>query len=97
MEFNDKKIFVGNLPFSANNSTLEKLFSQFGDIDGVKIVLDRATNKPKVGAMWLCGPCGHLPNSDMGPMLRPAAAVLDLSAMLRRQPLCALLSLDASQ
>lgn len=54
MEINPKKIFVGNLPFSATNGTLESLFRKYGQIDGVKIVRDRATDRPKVNIIFAC-------------------------------------------
>jgi len=41
------KLFVGNLPFEANSSTLEKLFLPFGQLIGAKVVLDRSTRKPR--------------------------------------------------
>lgn len=44
---NEKKVFVGNLPFSADKKDLERLFSPFGTVIGVNLRLDRKTNKPK--------------------------------------------------
>ena len=41
------KIFVGNLPFSADQKSVEKLFRPFGDIIGVNLREDRATGRPK--------------------------------------------------
>ena len=41
------KLFVGNLPFSATNRTLEELFRPYGTLVGVKLVLDRATRRPR--------------------------------------------------
>eukprot|EP00729_Bicosta_minor_P011739 gene11739-28821_t len=44
---NDLKIFVGNLKYSATNVQLSEHFGRFGEVVGVKIVLDRTTNKSK--------------------------------------------------
>lgn len=41
------KIFVGNLPFSLNQSGFGDLFRPFGTVIGVKLVEDRATGKKK--------------------------------------------------
>ncbi len=42
-----KKIYVGNLPFSATNESLSELFGQFGGVDSSKIVMDRDTGRSK--------------------------------------------------
>ena len=42
-----KKIYVGNLPFSATNESLNDLFAQFGGVDSSKIVMDRDTGRSK--------------------------------------------------
>ncbi len=42
-----KKIYVGNLPFSATNDALNELFSKFGSVDSAKIVMDRDTGRSK--------------------------------------------------
>lgn len=41
------KIFVGNLSYSANPADLEEAFREFGSIQDVKIVKDRATGKSR--------------------------------------------------
>ena len=41
------KIYVGNLPFSANNDSLNELFAKFGTVTSAKIVIDRDTNRSK--------------------------------------------------
>jgi RNA recognition motif-containing protein len=45
--FVGKKIYVGNLPFSATNESLTELFSSFGKVDSSKIVTDRDTGRSK--------------------------------------------------
>ncbi len=42
-----KKIYVGNLPFTATNESLTELFSSFGKVDSSKIVTDRDTGRSK--------------------------------------------------
>ena len=42
-----KKIYVGNLPFSATNETLAEMFAKFGNVDSSKIVTDRDTGRSK--------------------------------------------------
>ncbi len=42
-----KKIYVGNLPFSATNESLSEMFATFGDVSSSKIVTDRDTGRSK--------------------------------------------------
>ena len=42
-----KKLFVGNLPFSATTADLEALFSQAGTCESAEIVTDRATGRSR--------------------------------------------------
>lgn len=42
-----KKIYVGNLPFSATDDELRDLFSEFGTVDSVNIITDRETGRPR--------------------------------------------------
>jgi RNA recognition motif-containing protein len=42
-----KKLFVGNLPFSARDEDLQGLFSQVGTVESVKIIMDRDTGRSK--------------------------------------------------
>ncbi len=41
------KIYVGNLPYSVTQDELKDLFSQFGDVLDVFIVMDRETRRSK--------------------------------------------------
>jgi RNA recognition motif-containing protein len=43
----NKKVYVGNLPFKANEPELKALFSKAGDVMSVKIVGDRQTGQPR--------------------------------------------------
>ncbi len=42
-----KNIYVGNLSYSTSEADVEKLFSQYGPIDSVKIITDRQTGRSK--------------------------------------------------
>lgn len=42
-----KKIYVGNLSYSTAEETLRNQFSQFGEVESVSIIIDRATNRSK--------------------------------------------------
>ena len=42
-----KKIYVGNLPFSATSEELRSLFGQHGEVLGVTIVTDRETGQSR--------------------------------------------------
>ncbi len=41
------RIFVGNLPFSATDTDVTALFEPFGEIQGIQIMTDRDTGKPR--------------------------------------------------
>ena len=42
-----KKIYVGNLPWSATESELRDFFSPYGDVVSVSIVMDRETGRSR--------------------------------------------------
>jgi RNA recognition motif-containing protein len=42
-----KKLYVGNLSYQVNNSSLEELFSQFGNVQSAEVVQDRDTGRSK--------------------------------------------------
>lgn len=42
-----KKLYVGNLPYSAAEEGLSNLFSQFGTVTSVVLIKDRETGKAK--------------------------------------------------
>lgn len=42
-----KKLYVGNLPFSATEDQVKEFFGQFGQILSVKIIMDRATGRSR--------------------------------------------------
>ena len=41
------KIFVGNLPFSADEASVRSLFAQHGTVDSCAVIMDRETGKPR--------------------------------------------------
>ena len=42
-----KKLYVGNLPFSATDQILHDTFSQCGKVESAKIIMDRDTGRSK--------------------------------------------------
>jgi RNA recognition motif-containing protein len=43
----DMKIYVGNLPFSADEAQVRSLFEQHGTVDSVALINDRETGRPR--------------------------------------------------
>jgi RNA recognition motif-containing protein len=41
------KIYVGNLPFSADETQVRQLFEQHGTVDSVALINDRETGRPR--------------------------------------------------
>jgi RNA recognition motif-containing protein len=42
-----KRLYVGNLSYSTTETALNRLFSQFGTVDSVKVITDRDTGRSK--------------------------------------------------
>lgn|SRR4051812_48242463 len=42
-----KRLFVGNLPWSATDADLKELFSQAGNVSSVQVILHRDTGRSK--------------------------------------------------
>ena len=42
-----KKLYVGNLPFSATEDEVRQLFAQYGEVHTVNLVADRMTGRPR--------------------------------------------------
>jgi cold-inducible RNA-binding protein len=42
-----KKVFVGNLSFSATESTVRSVFEAYGSVESVNIVTDRDSGQPR--------------------------------------------------
>ena len=40
-------IYVGNLPFSATEEDVHKLFSNYGTVESVNLITDRETGRPR--------------------------------------------------
>ena len=43
----NKKIYVGNISFDTSEDDLRSEFSEYGDIEEVKIIIDHQTNRSK--------------------------------------------------
>ena len=41
------KIYVGNLPFSATETSIRELFAQHGTVESVALINDRETGRPR--------------------------------------------------
>ena len=42
-----KKIYVGNLPFSATEDEIREKFEEFGSVMSVNLITDRETGRPR--------------------------------------------------
>lgn len=42
-----KKIYVGNLPYSATDQSLSELFASHGSVNSARIIMDRDTGRSK--------------------------------------------------
>lgn len=42
-----KKIYVGNLPFTATEDEVRDLFEEFGSVSSVSLITDRETGRPR--------------------------------------------------
>lgn len=40
-------IYVGNLPYSVNDDSLSALFSEYGKVSSVKVIMDQVTGRSK--------------------------------------------------
>ncbi|MEK6554774.1 MAG: RNA-binding protein [Bdellovibrionota bacterium] len=42
-----KKLFVGNLPYTADDSSLQTLFASVGTVESARVIVDRETGRSK--------------------------------------------------
>lgn len=42
-----RKLYVGNLPYSATEEALSEKFSEFGSVESAKLIIDRDTGRSK--------------------------------------------------
>ncbi len=42
-----KRIYVGNLPFSATDEEIRSMFAEFGTVTNVSLITDRETGRPR--------------------------------------------------
>jgi RNA recognition motif-containing protein len=47
MDTMSRKIYVGNMNYATTEDSLRELFSQFGGVDSVAVIVDRATGRAK--------------------------------------------------
>ncbi|OGU60721.1 MAG: RNA-binding protein [Ignavibacteria bacterium GWF2_33_9] len=40
-------IYVGNLPFSATDESLKEIFTEYGQVQSAKVIVDRETGRSK--------------------------------------------------
>jgi len=43
----EKKLYIGNLPYSVQEDDLSTLFSEYGNVESVVIISDRASGRSK--------------------------------------------------
>ena len=44
---NNKKLYVGSLPYTTSEDELKTIFSEYGDVETVRIITDKFTGKSK--------------------------------------------------
>lgn len=42
-----KKLYIGNIPFSATEDDLRDLFARHGTVESVNVIMDRETGRPR--------------------------------------------------
>ena len=42
-----KKLYVGNLPFSATEDEVRKAFEEYGEVQSIALITDRDTGRPR--------------------------------------------------
>jgi len=42
-----RKLYVGNLPYSVTESTLQQMFGEHGTVQSAQVIMDRDTNRSK--------------------------------------------------
>ena len=42
-----KRIYVGNLPYTANEDEVRQLFAEYGTVNTVSLITDRETGRPR--------------------------------------------------
>jgi len=43
----NKKLYVGNLPFTVTEGEIRSLFEGYGPVDRVSVIMDRETGRPR--------------------------------------------------
>lgn len=47
LDYMSKKLYVGNLPYSATDDSLKAVFEQAGTVESAKVIMDRETGRCK--------------------------------------------------
>ncbi len=79
---NNSKLFVGNLNYDANEDQVRELFSQYGEVKDVKIVMDRYSGRPRGFAfvrMATAEDAGKAKDSLSGQPFMGKALVIDMA------------------
>lgn len=42
-----KKLYVGNLPYSADDQSLNSIFSEYGSVESARVIMDRDSGRSK--------------------------------------------------
>ena len=75
-----KKLYVGNLPFSATDQILSDAFAQCGTVESARIIIDRDTGR----LLWQASPATAAPG-DAPAAAAPAAPAAEAEPV-RRAP-----------
>lgn len=61
-----KKLYVGNLSFTASEGELRTLFEQYGSVDRVSVITDRDTGRPRGFAFVEMAEVAHADSATVG-------------------------------
>jgi RNA recognition motif-containing protein len=85
----NQKLYVGNLNFEANEDQVRELFSNFGDVQDVKIVMDRFTGRSRGFAFVrfdTAESAGKAKEALNGQPFQGKTLVIDLARTEQREP-----------
>ena len=85
----NQKLYVGNLNFEANEDQVRELFSNFGEVQDVKIVMDRFTGRSRGFAFVRfdsAEAAGKAKDALNGQPFQGKTLVIDLARTEQREP-----------
>jgi RNA recognition motif-containing protein len=85
----NQKLYVGNLNFEANEDQVRELFSNFGEVQEVKIVMDRFTGRSRGFAFVrfdTAEAAGKAKDALNGQPFQGKTLVIDLARTEQREP-----------